>query len=117
MLNPPMQDEYPASGARETAAILGAMWKAVLGMAMLAIGASLVSSAALGRTATAAERSACEAKLRQRIDAIDSKLRAGYPVQEGERLKERRRKLESERAQCRQVKEKRLSEEHPVPGH
>jgi hypothetical protein len=53
------------------------------------------------RTATAAERRACEEKIQEKIDAIDSKLRAGYPVREGERLKERRRKLEAERAGCR----------------
>ena len=56
------------------------------------------------RTATAAERRACEEKIQEKIDAIDAKLRAGYPVREGERLREKRRKLEAERAGCRAIK-------------
>lgn len=57
------------------------------------------------RTATAAERRACESKIQQKIDTIDSQLRAGYSARDGERLKERRRKLEVERAGCREVKQ------------
>lgn len=65
--------------------------------------AALLTPLAHSRTATAAERSACEAKVQERIDAIDSRLRAGYSARDGERLKERRRKLEEERARCRQA--------------
>lgn len=83
--------------------MLGAMKKSILAVALLIIGAAPLSVIAYGRTATAAERSACEAKLQEKIDAIDSKLRAGYSAPEGERLKERRRKLEVERARCRQA--------------
>jgi len=61
----------------------------------------LPMSATQARTATTAERAACEAKIQRRIDAIDSRMRAPYGVDEGERLRERRRKLEDERAQCR----------------
>jgi uncharacterized protein len=99
-----MVGRYAASAAGQTPVILGAMRRTVLGVAMFAVGAAVSSSTASGRTATAAERSACEARLQERIDVIDSKLRAGYSAQEGERLKERRRKLEAERANCRQVK-------------
>ena len=53
------------------------------------------------RTATAAERAACEAKVQQKIDVIDSKMRAGYTAREGKQLRERRHKLETERAECR----------------
>lgn len=53
------------------------------------------------RTATHAERAACEAKIQARIDAIDSRMRAPYGADEGERLRERRRKLEEQRANCR----------------
>lgn len=64
----------------------------------------LASASGQARTATAKERHACEAKAQQKIDAIDSKLRAGYSPRDGERLKERRRKLEDERARCRQAR-------------
>jgi hypothetical protein len=53
------------------------------------------------RTATHAERAACEAKIQARIDAIDSRMRAPYGAEDGERLRERRRKLEEQRANCR----------------
>jgi uncharacterized protein len=56
------------------------------------------------RTATATERAACEDKIQQKIDAIDSKMRAEYTGPEGERLKEKRRKLEAERYNCRKKK-------------
>lgn len=58
-------------------------------------------TASLARTATNAERAACEAKIQNKIDAIDSRMRAPYDSDEGERLKERRRKLEEARAACR----------------
>jgi hypothetical protein len=72
---------------------------------MLALG-GLCSAAASAqtRTATTAERAACEARLQQKLDAIESRLRAGYSAREGERLKERRRKLQEQRAECRYVK-------------
>jgi hypothetical protein len=53
------------------------------------------------RTATQAERAACEAKIQRKIDAIDSRMRAPYSAEDGERLRERRRKLEEQRASCR----------------
>jgi hypothetical protein len=53
------------------------------------------------RTATHAERVACEAKIQSKIDAIDSRMRAPYDAEDGERLRERRRKLEEARASCR----------------
>ena len=55
------------------------------------------------RTATTAERTACEARIQSKLDAIDSKMRAGYTAKEGEQLRERRRKLEAQRANCRVV--------------
>ena len=65
---------------------------------------SLVDLAAMpshARTATHAERAACEAKIQRRIDAIDSRMRTPYSAEDGERLRERRRKLEEARASCR----------------
>ena len=56
---------------------------------------------AQSRTATEAERKTCEEKVRRKIDAIDSRMRAGYSASQGEALRERRRKLEKERADCR----------------
>ena len=64
----------------------------------------VAATGAEARTATAAERAACEAKIQKKIDAIDSKMRAEYSGPEGERLKERRRKLEDERYNCRKAK-------------
>ena len=55
------------------------------------------------RTATSAEKAACEARLQPRIEAIDAKLRAGYGAREGNVLREKRRKLEIERAACGKV--------------
>jgi hypothetical protein len=57
--------------------------------------------AAHPRTATQGERKACEEKVQRRIDALDSRMRAGYSVEQGEDLRERRRKLEKARADCR----------------
>jgi hypothetical protein len=53
------------------------------------------------RTATNAERAACEAKIQSKIDAIDSRMKMPYGSEDGERLRERRRKLEEARASCR----------------
>jgi len=63
----------------------------------------LLPLASPARTATAKERAACEAKIQSQIDSIDSKLRGGYSAAEGERLRERRRKLEEKRAGCRTI--------------
>ena len=71
---------------------------------LLLITAGISAPTAQARTATAAERAACEAKVQKKIDAIDSKMRAEYSGPEGERLKEKRRKLEIERYNCRQTK-------------
>jgi hypothetical protein len=61
----------------------------------------LAATPSQARTATHAERAACEAKIQGRIDAIDSRMRAPYSAEDGERLRERRRKLEEARASCR----------------
>ena len=71
---------------------------------MLLVTASISPAIAQTRTATAAERAACEAKIQQKIDAIDSRMRVEYTRPEGERLKEKRRKLEAERYNCRKTK-------------
>jgi hypothetical protein len=55
------------------------------------------------RTATAAERKACEAKIQPKLDAIDSRLRAGYSASEGEQLKLRRRKHMELREACKRI--------------
>jgi hypothetical protein len=60
---------------------------------------------AIARTATAAERNACLAKIQPKIDEIDARMRTGYSAEEGERLKARRHKLEEARARCSRVKE------------
>jgi uncharacterized protein len=71
---------------------------------MLLAAAGNSPTTAQTRTATAAERAACEAKVQKKIDAIDSKMRVEYAGPEGERLKEKRRKLEVERYDCRKAK-------------
>lgn len=71
---------------------------------MLLVVAGISPTSAQTRTATAAERAACEDKIQKKIDAIDSKMRAEYTGPEGERLKEKRRKLEAERYDCRKAK-------------
>lgn len=77
------------------------MKKVSPGFAFLAI--ALATGVADARTATTAERTACEAKVQRKIDAVDSRMRAGYEGKEGERLREQRRKLEAERAKCREA--------------
>jgi hypothetical protein len=71
---------------------------------MLCVTAGILPAAAQTRTATAAERAACEARVQQKIDAIDSRMRVEYTGPEGERLKAKRRKLETERYNCRKTK-------------
>jgi hypothetical protein len=61
----------------------------------------LAATPSEARTATRSERAACEAKIQSKIDAIDSRMRAPYGAEDGERLRERRRKLEEQRASCR----------------
>ena len=65
----------------------------------------LAPAYAIARTATAAERKACLAKIQPRIDEIDARMRTGYSTEEGERLMARRHKLEEARAKCSEVKE------------
>jgi hypothetical protein len=83
------------------------VWRDAMRMklpASLIILVSLIDLAATpseARTATRAERAACEAKIQRKIDAIDSRMRAPYGAEDGERLRERRRKLEEQRARCR----------------
>lgn len=71
---------------------------------LLSVSAWITPSSAQTRTATAAERAACESKIQEKIDAIDSKMRTTYTAREGERLKERRRKLQDQRYECRNTK-------------
>jgi hypothetical protein len=60
-------------------------------------------SYATPRTASTAERTACEAKVQPRIDDINARLRSGYSADEGAKLRAQRRKLEAQRAACRKV--------------
>jgi hypothetical protein len=55
------------------------------------------------RTASTAERTACEAKIQPRIDDINARLRSGYSAEEGEKLRAQRRSLEAQRAACRKA--------------
>jgi hypothetical protein len=71
---------------------------------LAAIAVTLFASTVLARTATTAERTACEAKIRPKLDRIESRLRAGYTAREGETLREQQRKLEAELFNCRQSK-------------
>ena len=64
---------------------------------------AVAAQLAQARTATAAERAACEAKIQPKIDAINSKLRAGYTAREGETLRAQRRNLEARLADCRKA--------------
>ena len=68
---------------------------------LIALSSVLVSASGTARTATNAERAACETKVQSKIDKIDARMRAPYSMDEGERLRERRRQLEIERANCR----------------
>ena len=79
----------------------GGMKNRITDFTPLLIVAAIAPGVADARTATAAERAACEARIQPKLDAIDAKMRAGYTASEGERLKERRRKLEAERAKCK----------------
>jgi hypothetical protein len=65
---------------------------------LLAAGAVLAGDS---RTATTAEREACEAPLVRQLESIESQLRRGYDGSEGERLKSRRRELQARRLGCR----------------
>jgi hypothetical protein len=62
-----------------------------------------VPAPAQARTATAAERVACEAKIQPKLEQIDRRLRAGYSAKEGESLRAQRRKLETQKASCRKI--------------
>ena len=68
---------------------------------LLVLSSVLVSSSGTARTATNSERAACEAKVQEKIDAIDQRMRQAYSPKDGERLRERRRQLENARANCR----------------
>jgi hypothetical protein len=69
----------------------------------MACAVGLVSSLTSARTATTAERTECEAKIRPKIDRIESRLRAGYSLREGETLRAQLRKLEAQLLSCRKV--------------
>lgn len=68
---------------------------------LIAVSILLCPSSGVARTATNAERAACESKIQKRIDAIDQRMRQAYLPKDGERLRERRRQLEIARANCR----------------
>jgi hypothetical protein len=70
---------------------------------LAAIAATVFDLPAHARTATTAERTACEAKIRPKLDRIESRLRAGYTAREGETLREQQRKLEAELLNCRKI--------------
>ena len=70
---------------------------------LVACAAGWFASAAHARTATTAERAACEAKIQPKLDWIESRLRAGYSVSEGETLRAQKRKLEKQIVSCRKV--------------
>jgi hypothetical protein len=75
--------------------------KSVAALLLLVLSIDLWLPSTQARTATNAERAACESKIQGKIDAIDSRMRQPYTTDEGERLRERRRKLEEARANCR----------------
>jgi hypothetical protein len=56
---------------------------------------------AQSRTATNEERERCEAPIERQIEQINDRMREGYSGTEGERLKERLRDLQAEKARCR----------------
>lgn len=69
----------------------------VFTLLLLGVGASAGES----RTATTAEREACEAPIVRQLDRIEARMRRGYEASEGERLKDRRRELQAKRLACR----------------
>ena len=75
--------------------------KLLAALLLVVLPTNLAISSSHARTATTTERAACESKIQGRIDAIDARMRAPYTGDEGERLRERRRKLEEARASCR----------------
>lgn len=75
------------------------LWNLLAAACLVAVSSAEAST----RTATSAEKAACEARIQPRIDAIDAKLRAGYTAREGNTLREKRRKLEIARAACGKV--------------
>ena len=72
-------------------------------LALMACTVSLISPLAVARTATTAERIECEAKIRPKIDRIESRLRAGHSLREGETLRAQLWKLEVQLLNCRKV--------------
>ena len=70
---------------------------------LVAWAAAWVPTPVDARTATTAERLACEAEIRPKLERIESRLRAGHSVSEGESLRAQRRKLEEKLAACRKV--------------
>ena len=67
-----------------------------IAFSLVACAAAWFASVAHARTATTAERAACEAKVQPKLDWIESRLRAGYSVREGETLRAQKRKLEEQ---------------------
>ena len=79
------------------------MWIRTLFLTAVSMLATWAPATLDARTATTAEKAACEAKIQPRIDRIDARLRAGYSAKEGERLRADRRRLQVEKAACRRV--------------
>jgi hypothetical protein len=57
------------------------------------------------RTATEDERKPCEAPIALEFDSINARVSSGYGNSEGEYIRERLRRLNDQRAQCRSVVE------------
>lgn len=72
---------------------------AAIFLSIVALGGAYAGS----RTATPAERAACEQPLQRQIDAINAQMRAGYTNAQGEQLRARLRELEKRRANCRKT--------------
>jgi hypothetical protein len=88
------------TGSKTLSGIIGRMKP--LATLLLAVIALQIAPAS-ARTATTAERLACERPLQDQIDAIHDRMRTGYGAREGERLKERLRHLEEARRRCRTI--------------
>jgi hypothetical protein len=73
--------------------------RTLLAMLTLLVGTGLVAGET--RTATTAERQACEAPILRQIEQIEARPRSGYDGAEGERFKQRRRALQARRLACR----------------
>jgi hypothetical protein len=73
---------------------------------VLSFALALPAAAVAGsRTATEAERKACEAPIDLEIDSVNARMRGGYSNSEGEYLRAHLRRLKDRLAKCRLVVE------------